>query len=79
LSDPAGMNLALLLLVPASAATDLTPPAPAAAPVAAVTTYDAIVATEETPATKELTRPAVFIEDAAAKAIAGASGTRWIA
>ena len=73
------MNLALLLLVPTSAAVDLTPPARAAAPVAAVTTYDAIVATEETPATKDLTKSAVFIEDGAAKAIVGASGTRWIA
>ena len=73
------MNLALLLLVPTSAAADLMPPARVAAPVAAVTTYDAIVATEETPATKDLTKPAVFIEDAAAKAIVGASGTRWIA
>ena len=79
LSDPADMNLALLLLVPTSAAADLRPPAPAAAPVAAVTTYDAIVATEETLATRELTKPAVFIEDAAAKAIIGASGTCWIA
>jgi hypothetical protein len=78
LSDPAAMNLALLLLVPASAAMDLSPPtAPAA--VAAVTTYDAIVAIEETPPAKDLTKPAVFIEDSAAKAIVSASGTRWIA
>ncbi len=74
------MNLALLLLVPASAASDLTPPASRAPePVAAVTRYDAIVAIEDTPATQDLTMPAVFIEDGAAPAIASASGTRWIA
>ena len=51
------MNLALLLLVPTSAAVDLMPPARVAAPVAAVTTYDAIVATEETPARRPPLRP----------------------
>ena len=73
------MNLALLLLLPASAATDVTPPARKHAAVAVVTTYDAMVATEETPATGELTNPAVFIEDSVGKAIVSTSGTRWIA
>jgi hypothetical protein len=74
------MNLALLLLVPASAATDVTPPTRGEpAPVAAVTTYNAMVAVEETPTTNDLAKPAVFIEDSAAKAIVSASGTRWIA
>ncbi|HUP67638.1 MAG TPA: hypothetical protein VM145_05460 [Sphingomicrobium sp.] len=73
------MNLALLLLMPVSASANIEPrPAPAA-PVAAVTAYDAMVATEETPAAVDIAKPAVFIEDSAAKAIVGASGTRWTA
>jgi hypothetical protein len=75
----AGMNFALFLLLPASAATDLTPPARAAAPAATVTTYDAILATEDTPAANDLAKPAVFIEDKAGKSVISASGTRWIA
>jgi hypothetical protein len=73
------MNFALLLLAPASAAAHLTPPAPAAAPVAAVTVYNAFVATEETPATKDLVNRAILGDDGKAKSIVSSSGTRWIA
>jgi hypothetical protein len=69
------MNLALLLLLPASAATDLTPPPSAAR---AVTTYDAI-ATEQTPAVKELVKPAVFIGDGAKSPIIGSAAPGSIA
>jgi hypothetical protein len=72
----ASMNLALLLLVPASAAMDLTPP-PATA--RAVTTYDAIVATEETPAVQDLVKPAVFIGDGAKSPIIGSDSPGPIA
>ena len=48
------MNLALLLLVPTSAA--LTP---VSAPTVTATTWDAFVATEETPPAPELVVPAV--------------------
>ena len=69
------MNVALFLLLPASAATDLTPPRPAAP----VTTYNAVVATDSTPVANDLAKPAVFIEDGRTKAVISESGTRWIA
>ena len=67
------MNFALLLLVPTSAA--LTP---ADAPAVTVTTWDAFVATEETPPAPELVVPAVH--KAKAKPLdASAFDTRSIA
>ncbi|MEO7277220.1 MAG: hypothetical protein ABIW33_04270 [Sphingomicrobium sp.] len=58
-----GMHIALLFILPASVALDPSSKAvPAAAPVALVTTYDAFVATEETPATVDLVQPAVLID-----------------
>jgi hypothetical protein len=72
----ASMNLALLLLLPASAATDLTPPPSAAR---AVTTYDAIVATEQTPAVKDLVKPAVFVGDGAKSPVVGTASPGPIA
>ena len=71
------MNFALFLLLPASAATDLTPP-PASAD-AGVKAYQAGVATDTTPVANDLAKPAVFIEDGTAKAVISESGTRWIA
>jgi hypothetical protein len=70
------MNLALLLSLPASAAMDLTPPP---APASAVTTYNAIVAVEETPAVKDLARPAVFVGDGAKSPIIGSASPGPIA
>ena len=70
------MTFALFLLLPASAATDLTPPP---APAGAVTTYDAIVATEETPGLKDLAKPAVFIGDGAKNPIIGSASSGPIA
>ena len=73
--DVAHMNLALFLLLPASAATDLTPPQ---ASTAGLKTYEAVVVTEKTPVASDLTKPAVFIDDGSAKPVVGQSGTRWI-
>ena len=55
------MNL-VLVLFSAGPALDLPPPPPLpdAVLAAAVTTYDAFVATEETPPTKDLLRPAIW-------------------
>ena len=75
IGDAAVMNVGLFLLLPVSAATDLTPPKPAAQ----VTTYNAVVATDSTPVANDLAKPAVFIEDGTAKAVISESGTRWIA
>jgi hypothetical protein len=69
------MNFALFLLLPASAATDMTPPP---APPAGVRTYNAILATGDAPAANDLAKPAVFIEDGSAKAVIFQSGTGWI-
>ena len=66
------MNFALLLLVPTGAA--LTPPS---APVVTVTTWDAFVATEETPPAPELVVPAVH--KAKATSFHSAFDTRSIA
>jgi hypothetical protein len=60
------MNFALFLLLPASAATNLPPPP---APAGAATTYNAIVATDETAAIKDLAKPAVFVGDGTNDAI----------
>ena len=69
------MNIAMLFILPASAAAQVPPPTAAAAgPVASVTTYNAFVATEETPAVKELVQPAVLIQPTAKPAISD-----WIA
>jgi len=70
------MTFALFLLLPASAATDLTPPP---APARAVTTYNAIVATEETPGIKDLAKPAVFIGDGTKDPIIGSASPGPIA
>jgi hypothetical protein len=77
IGDVAPMNFALLLLLPASAATDLTPPA--AKPSSEATISNAIVATDKTPAANDLSQPAVFVSDGAKSAIVAAQGTRWIA
>jgi hypothetical protein len=70
------MSFALFLLLPASAAMDLTRPP---APTGAVTTYNAIVATEETLGLKNLARPAVFIGDGAKNPIIGSASSGPIA
>jgi hypothetical protein len=67
------MHIAMLLILPASAAVQV-PTATAAGPVASVTTYNAFVATEETPAVKELLQPAVLIQPKVKQRISG-----WIA
>lgn len=69
------MNVAFFLLLPASTATDMTPPP---ASTSGVKTYEAVVVTEETPVANDLAKPAVFIEDGTAKAVVGQSGTGWI-
>lgn len=61
------MNLVLLLLLPASAAADIAP-TPTAASAITADTYDAFVATEETPPVQELVVPAVLKDDAAKSA-----------
>lgn len=47
------------------------PAHPAAANKPIATTYNAIVATEETPTTRDLAKPAVFVGDGAKNAIIG--------
>jgi hypothetical protein len=47
----------------------VAPTHPAAAGKPVVTTYNAIVAIEETPTAKDLARPAVFVGDGAKQAV----------
>jgi hypothetical protein len=57
------MNLALLLLLPAGAAVDIAPTLTAASAITA-DTYNAFVATEETPPVEKLIVPAVLKDEA---------------
>jgi hypothetical protein len=68
------MLIESLLVIAASAH-----PIPSAAAGPTVDTYDAIVPTEETPPVKDLTKPAVLIEDRDNSLIVSAPNSRSIA
>ena len=70
------MFLDSLLVIAAAAAAD---PVPSAAMGPTVDTYDAIVATEETPPVKDLTNSAVLIEDRGNSLIVSTPDSRSIA
>ena len=69
------MNL-VLVLFSAGPALDLPPPPqlPEAALAAAVTTYDAFVATEEMPSIRDLKHPAIMKREGREKAIVAPAG-----
>jgi hypothetical protein len=67
----------LILLAAASAAAQSQAAPRAGKPIASL--YEAVVATEQTPAAKDLTKPAVFIMDGGRSAIIGQAGAGPIA